>query len=176
MTITNEQVKQVVNLINTESTTLGAVVRNFVAIAESDETARYMLDRITGYKYSTISMSVNAIKMAVINAYPYKDADNTLLEKRDGIFIPIERYSGRIIARAYYNTIGETKKVDFKPATEAEIKQATEAKEAKTAKRKAENAAKKENAELLKRFYDEMMQCNQQNCWDTLKKWQDLSK
>jgi hypothetical protein len=116
----SERVNSVINAINSESTTLGAIIRNFVAVCERDDYARYMLDTITGTQCSHISMTVNAIKMAVIDKYPYKDG-GTLLRKDGDLYIPFEKYSADIIKRSFYVAVGHKKAAAGTDAAAANI-------------------------------------------------------
>lgn len=154
----SERVNSVINAINSESTTLGAVIRNFVAVCECDDYARYMLDTITGMPQSFISMSVNSIKLAVIAKYPYKDKDNNLLRKDSGLFVPYgDKYTADIVKRAFYAAVGHTKPVDVVPATKAQINEHNAKKEAKKAESSRKAEAKKAAAANYEKFYTEIM-------------------
>lgn len=171
----NEQtanVNRVVNLISEESKTLGAVVRNFISVAENEDFAAYMLRTICKHETPAISLTVNEIKKRVITSYPYKDSNNTLLKKENDLYLPIEHYSGDIIRKAFYNAVGATKETakDFIPATVEQIEQHNKEKEEKKAQRKTENEQKKIKAEMYEAFYNELMQCkNMQEAWDIIR-------
>jgi hypothetical protein len=95
-----------------------------------------------------------------------------MLEKRNGIFVPIERYSGKIIAKAFYNAVGATKvKGEIRQATSEEVAAANakvEERKQKAQKRALEN---KEHKELLERFWDECMNATEANIWDVVSKY-----
>lgn len=154
----SENVNRVVNAISEEGKSLGAIVRNFLAVAESCDFAAYMLRTICKHENPSISLTVNEIKKRIIKAYPYKDNNNTLLKKDGELFVSIETYTGDIVRKAFYNAIGETKAVTgFTPATEEQItehaKQKASAKEAAKAKRENEN----KEIESIKAFYERIM-------------------
>lgn len=171
----NERVNAIVAKINAEATTLGAVVRNFVEVCKTDEYARYMLHTICDYHADDILIvkRVNDIKMAVIAAYPYKNESNTLLVKRNGIYVPIEKYNGTIISKAFYNAVGATKapKGEIRQATAEEVAEANQKVEERKKKAQMRAIANKENRELLEKFWDEMMKCTEANVWETLMKY-----
>lgn len=171
----NERVNAIVAKINAEATTLGAVVRNFVEVCKTDEYARYMLHTICDYHADDILIikRVNDIKMAVIAAYPYKNESNTLLVKRNGIYVPIEKYNGTIISKAFYNAVGATKapKGEIREATSEEVAAANAKVEERKQKAANTRALDKANRELLEKFWDEMMKCTEANAWDTLMKY-----
>ena len=172
----SERVNLVINAINSESTTLGAVIRNFVAVCERDDYARYMLDTITGTPQSFIALSVNSIKLAVIAKYPYKDKDNNLLRKDSGLFVPYgDKYAADIVKRAFYAAVGHTKNVDVVPATEEQIKEHNAKKDAK----KAENAAKREAAKTktdnYEKFYNEIMNAAESDILYIVRKYKAIA-
>lgn len=172
----SERVNSVINSINSESTTLGAVIRNFVAVCESDDYARYMLDTITGKAQSFIAMSVNSIKLAVIAKYPYKDKDNNLLRKDSGLFIPYgDKYSADIIKRAFYAAVGATKPVDVVPATETQIQEYNAKKEAKKAESNAKKEAAKAKADNYEKFYNEVMNAAESDIIAIVRKYKALA-
>jgi hypothetical protein len=94
-----------------------------------------------------------------------------MLHKVNGVFVPYTEYTADIIRKAFYNAVGATKVKDFKPATEQEIQKANEQAEQKKAERKAAAEQKKADAELLKKFWDEMMKTTESNCWDIVSKY-----
>lgn len=162
-----ENVNKVVNLINEESKSLGAIIRNFIAVSESNDFAGYMLRVICKHENPVISLSVNEIKKRIIACYPYKDENNKLLKKDNELYFPIEKYTGDIIRKAFYSAVGETKVAkDFKPATNEQIEQHNKEKEEKKEQRKKENEQKKARAEMYEAFYNELMKCeNMQDAW-----------
>lgn len=152
-----ESVNKVINLINVEAQSLGAVVRSFIAVADSDEFAAYMLRTICKHETPAISLTVNEIKKRVIIAYPYKDNDNTLLQKDGGLYVPVTKYTGQIIKRAFYNIVTPKENVSFEAATEEQIKEHTKAKEEKREQAKAKREQEKKQAEDYKAFYERLM-------------------
>lgn len=166
-----ENVNKVVNLISKEAQSLGAVVRNFISVADSNEFAAYMLRVICKHEAPAISLTVNEIKKRIIANYPYKDENNTLLKKENDLYLPIENYSGDIIRKSFYNAIGETKvQKDFVPATVEQIEQNNKAKEEKKAQKKTENEQKKAKNEMYEAFYNELMQCkNMEEAWNIIR-------
>ena len=166
-----ENVNNVINLISKEAQSLGAVVRNFIAVVESNDFAAYMLRTICKHETPAISLTVNEIKKRVIACYPYKDENNTLLKKENDLYVPIENYSGDIIRKAFYNAVGETKVTkDFVIATAEQIEQHNKAKEEKKAQKKTENEQKKARAEMYEAFYNELMQCkNMEEAWTIIR-------
>lgn len=167
----SENVNKVINAISKESTSIGAIIRNFIAVAESNEFAAYMLRTICKHETPAISLTVNEIKKRVIACYPYKDDNNTLLKKDGDLYVPIESYSGDIIRKSFYNAVGETKvKKDFAIATAEQIEENNKAKEEKKAQRKTENEQKKARAEMYEAFYNELMQCkNMEEAWNIIR-------
>lgn len=167
----SENVNKVVNLISKEAQSLGAVVRNFITVAESNDFAAYMLRTICKHETPVISLTVNEIKKRVISCYPYKDENNTLLKKENDLYVPIENYSGDIIRKSFYNAVGETKVTkDFAVATAEQIEQHNKAKEEKKAQKKTENEQKKARAEMYEAFYNELMQCkNMEEAWTIIR-------
>jgi hypothetical protein len=172
--VNNDNVNNVLKKIQEESLSLGAVVRNFVEVCKSDKYALYMLQTILNYHQPDVLVAyrVNDIRKAVVAAYPYKDESDTMLEKRNGIFVPIERYSGKIIAKAFYAAVGATKvPKEVKRATEEEVAAANAKVEERKQKAANTRALDKANRELLEKFWDEMMKCTEANAWDTLMKY-----
>ena len=151
-----ERVNAVVNAINSEATSLGAIIRNFVAVCQNDDYARYMLDAITGKACAHVSMTVNAIKVAVIAKYPYKDG-NTLLRKDGDLFVPFDKYSGDIIRRAFYVAVGHKKVAAVTVASAEDIEAHNAKKEAKKAESAAKREAAKAETDNYKKFYNEIM-------------------
>lgn len=165
--VQTENVNNVINLISKEAQSLGAVVRNFISVAENNDFAAYMLRTICKHETPAISLTVNEIKKRVISFYPYKDENNTLLKKENDLYVPIASYSGDIIRKAFYNAIGETKVTkDFVIATAEQIEENNKVKEEKKAQKKTENEQKKARAEMYEAFYNELMLCeNMQDAW-----------
>lgn len=158
----SESVTNVINMVKAEGQSLGAIIRNFVAVANEHDYARYMLDCITGRANSHASCTINEIKKAVIINYPTREG-STLLEKKEGIYQPIEVYTAKIIERSFYVAVGHKKPVtDLVPASAEEVAAAKEQAEHKRAEKAAEKAAAKEKAEqefeLYKKFYTAVME------------------
>lgn len=151
-----EQVTKVINLINEEGVSLGAIVRNFIAVAESDNFAAYMLRTICKHENPLISLTVNEIKNCVIKAYPYKDENNKLLKKDGGLFVPIESYTGDIIRKAFYNVVSQ-KDISFEAATAEQIAEHKEKKETAKKAAKAKRETEKKEIESIKAFYERIM-------------------
>lgn len=169
-----ERVNAIVKKINAEATSLGAVIRHFVEVAKVDDYARYMLQTICNYHNddALIVLKVNDIKKAVIAAYPYKNEENVLLVKRDGIYVPIEKYTGVIVSKAFYNALGATKvKGEIRQATSEEVAAANAKAEERVKKATETRNNKEKHQELLQKFWDEMMKCTEGNVWDTLMKY-----
>lgn len=170
----SERVNAVINAVNSESTTLGAVIRNFVAVCERDDYARYMLDTITGTPQSFIAMSINEIKIVVIDKYPYKNG-STLLRKDGNLFVPFEKYSGDIIRRAFYVAVGHKKAAAVVAASAEDI----QAHNAKKAAKKAENTAKREaakaKADNYEKFYNEIMNAAESDILAIVRKYKALA-
>lgn len=170
-----ERVNAIVAKINAEALSLGAVIRNFVEVAKEDEYAKYMLQTICNYHNddALIVLKVNDIKKAVIAAYPYKNEENVLLVKRDGIYVPIEKYTGVIVSKAFYNAVGATRKPkgEIRQATSEELAAVETKREERKQKAANTRALDKANRELLEKFWDEMMKCTEANAWDTLMKY-----
>lgn len=157
--LTNEQVNEVLNKINAEAKTFGAVIRNFVAVAKANETAMYMLETILRHKFvqRNKETSTNGIRLAIVAAFPYVN-DGVLLHKVNGLFVPYEQYSADIIKKAYYNAVGATKvQKDFTPATEEQIAEAEAKAEAKKLEKAEKKAAEKANAEALAEFVQQIL-------------------
>ena len=172
--VNNNNVNNVLKKIEAESLSLGAVVRNFVEVCKSDKYALYMLQTILNYHQSDVLVAyrVNDIRKAVVAAYPYKDELGTMLEKRNGIFVPIERYSGKIIAKAFYNAVGATKvKGEIRQATSEEVAAANQKVEERKQKAAKTREDAKAQSELLKKFWDECMEATEANIWDIVSKY-----
>lgn len=154
----DENVNRVISLIEAEGVSLGALVRNFMKVAEKDAFANLMLDSICGVNNAKIVYNANDIKMRIVAAYPYKNEEGTMLVKRDGFFVPIKEYTAKVIVKkAYYNAIGVTKKVDFTPATKEQIEEAAQQKEEKRKAAAQKKADEKNERDLYKRFWEECM-------------------
>lgn len=172
-TIDNNAVQQVINAINAEAKTFGAIIRNFVAVAKENATALYMLETILGHPFvqEDKETSTNDIRQAVIAVFPYVK-DGILLHKVNGLYVPYEQYSADIIKKAFYNAVGATKvQKDFAPATDEQIAEAEEQAAKKKEERAEKRAAKKANEEMLAKFFEEMMQATEENCWDIVCKY-----
>lgn len=168
-----ESVNNVVKKINAEGLSLGAVIRNFLAVAESDDFANYMLETITKTPNAKVVLTVNDIKKAVVRAFPYKH-EGKLLEKRGDLWIPMEKYSGSIIKKAFYSIVGNGvgKEVDFVPATAEQIAEATAEAEAKKAEAKKEKEEKAKNQELMAQLWQEVMVAkNAKTAWEIVNKF-----
>lgn len=169
--VQTENVNNVISLISKEAQSLGAVVRNFISVAENNDFAAYMLRTICKHENPVISLTVNEIKKRVILCYPYKDSKNTLLKRENDLYVPITSYSGDVIRKAFYNAVGETKVTkDFVIATDEQIEANNKAKEEKKAQKKTENEQKKARAEMYEAFYNELIQCKtMQEAWDIIR-------
>lgn len=175
--LNSKQIDAVISKVAKEQQSLNAIVQSFMDIAETDANALYMLQTICGYHETDICVAYNKnkIKMAIIAAYPYKThteiEKNIVLHKQDGIWVRWDNITADIIRKAFYNAVGATKVKDFKPATEQEIQKANETAEQKKAERQAKAEQKKADAELLKKFWAEMMQATEGNCWEIVQKY-----
>jgi hypothetical protein len=175
--LNSKQVDAVISKVTKEQQSLNSIVQSFMDIAETDANALYMLQTICNYHQADICtvFNKNKIKQAIITAYPYKTntetEKNIVLHKQDGIWVRWENITADIIRKSFYAAVGATKVKDFKPATEQEIQRANEQAEQKKAERKATAEQKKADAELLKRFWDEMMKATESNCWDIVSKY-----
>lgn len=168
--IDNNAVQQVINAINAEAKTFGAIIRNFVAVAKENATAMYMLETILGHRFVQ-KTSTNDIRQAVVAVFPYVK-DGVLLHRVNGLYVPYEQYSADIIKKAFYNAVGATKvQKDFAPATAEEIAAAEEQATKKAEERAEKKAAKKANEEMLAKFFEEMMQATEENCWEIVCKY-----
>lgn len=171
----NENVKRVIELINKEATSFGAIIRNFVEVCKTDGYALYMLQTITKYHKADVVIvrTTNEIRKAVVAAYPYKDEEGTMLRKQNGLFVPIEKYSATIIEKAFYNAVGATKapKGEIRQATAEEVAEANQKVDERKKKAQERAIVNKEHRELLEKFWDEMMKCTEANVWDTLMKY-----
>ena len=95
-----------------------------------------------------------------------------MLHKVNGVFVPYTDYTADIIRKAFYASVGATKVAkDFRPATAEEVAKAEAEAETKKAERKAAAEQKKADAELLKKFWAEMMQATEVNCWEIVQKY-----
>lgn len=169
-----ERVNAVINAVNSESTTLGAIIRNFVAVCECDDYARYMLDAITGTPQSFIAMSINAIKISVIDKYPYKDG-GTLLRKDGDLFVPFEKYSADIIRRAFYVAVGHKKPAAVVAASAEDIQAHNAKKDAKKAESTAKREAAKAKADNYEKFYNEIMSAAESDILNIVRKYKALA-
>ena len=154
-----ENVNRVISLIDAEGVSLGALVRNFMKVAENDAFANLMLDSICGVNNAKIVYNANDVKMRIISAYPYKNDEGTMLIKKDGIFVEMKEYTAKtIVKKAYYNAIGVTKKVEFTPATKEQIEEAAQKKEEKRKETAQKKADAQNEIDMLRRFWKEMME------------------
>lgn len=175
--LNSKQVDAVISKVSKQQQSFNAIVHSFMDISESDGSALYMLQVICDYHQPDICtvFNKNKIKQAIIAAYPYKTntetEKNIVLHKQDGIWVRWENITADIIRKAFYAAVGATKVKDFKPATEQEIQKANETAEQKKAERQAKAEQKKADAELLKRFWAEMMQATEGNCWEIVQKY-----
>lgn len=170
----SERVNAVINAVNAEGNTLGAIIRNFVAVCATDDYARYMLDTITGKPQSFIAMSVNSIKLAIIAKYPYKDG-GTLLRKDGDLFVPFEKYTGDIVRRAFYVAVGHKKAVAVVAASADDIQAHNEKKEAKKAESTAKREAAKVKADNYEKFYNEIMNAAESDIITIVRKYKALA-
>ena len=175
--LNSKQVDAVISKVAKEQQSFNAVVQSFMNVAETDSNALYMLQTICNYHGADICTvyNKNKIKQAIIAAYPYKTSTeaekNIVLHKQNGIWVRWNNISADIIRKAFYAVVGATKVKDFKPATEQEAQQAAEKAEQKKAERQAKAEQKKADAELLKKFWAEMMQATEGNCWEIVQKY-----
>lgn len=175
--LNSKQVDAVISKVAKEQQSLNAIVQSFMSVAETDGSALYMLQVVCNYHQPDICTvyNKNKIKQAIIAAYPYKTSTETekniVLHKQDGVWIRWENITADIIRKAFYAAVGATKVKDFKPATEQEAQQAAEKAEQKKAERQAKAEQKKADTELLKRFWAEMMQATEGNCWEIVQKY-----
>lgn len=172
--ISTERVNAVINAVNSESTTLGAIIRNFVAVCENDDYARYMLDAITGTPCAHISMTVNAIKLAVIAKYPYKDG-GTLLRKDGDLFVPISKYTADIIRRAFFVAVGHKKPAAVVAASAEDIQAHNAKKDAKKAENTAKREAAKAKMDTYEKFYNEIMNAAESDVITIVRKYKALA-
>lgn len=157
--IDNNAVQQVINAINAEAKTLGAIIRNFVAVAKENATALYMLETILKHPFVQRKKETctNDIRQAIVASFPYVK-DGVLLHKVNGLYVPYEQYSGDIIKKAFYNAVGATKvQKDFAPATAEQLAEAEAKAEEKKAERKATAEQKKADADLKAKLWEEVM-------------------
>jgi hypothetical protein len=175
--LNSKQVDAVISKVAREQQSLNAIVQSFMDIAETDANALYMLQTICGYHGTDICVAYNKnqIKLAIIAAYPYKThtetEKNIVLHKQDGIWVRWDNISADIIRKSFYAAVGATKVKDFKPATGQEIQKANEQAEQKKAERQAKAEQKKADAELLKKFWAEIMRATEGNCWEIVQKY-----
>lgn len=166
-----ENVNRVISLIEAEGVSLGALVRNFMKVAENDAFANLMLDSICGVNNAKIVHNANDIKMRIVAAYPYKNEEGVMLIKKDGIFVEMKEYKADIIKKAYYNAIGVTKKVDFRQATKEEVEEVAKKKEERKVKAAETKAAKMNEQDLYKRFWEECMNAAPADLADIVQKY-----
>lgn len=164
--VTNEREKQMTNLvnaINVENASLGSVIRSVVAIAMNKENdncgfANLVLDTICKAQNAVVTRQTNDIKKCVIECYPYKDENGTMLHKVNGLYVPFAKYSASIIKSAYYNAIGVTKvDKEAKRATEEEITKANEKKEEEKKKKTEATEKAAKESEIIRNFYKAVM-------------------
>lgn len=165
--LTNEQISvacKAIGQVRKES--LNSLLSAFVETAKKNKLVSSMLDTLceekNAVKHATEKDWINKVlKNVVILAYPYRHKKQ-MLEKRDGIYQPIEIYTESIIDKAYKHKVGAIKAQQFDIATPEQVaeakKQANEKRE-QTRLKTAETRAKKQNEiDMYKRFFEECMQ------------------
>lgn len=162
--VQSENVNKVINKIGEEIVSLNSLIRAFIAVAEEDSFANYMLETICeSKKDARIILNVNQIKAAVIKAYPYKDG-KTMLKKDGDLFVPMTKYGKDIIRKSFYAIVNPKKeKIEIIPATPEQI-------EAHNLKKETDKAikaeAKKSKQESIDNFINRLMEAgNQELCW-----------
>lgn len=162
--VQSENVNKVINKIGEEIVSLNSLIRAFIAVAEEDSFANYMLETICeSKKDARIVLNVNQIKAAVIKAYPYKDG-NTMLKKDGDLFVPMTKYGKDIIRKTFYNIVNPKKeKIEIIPATPEQIEAHNLKKETDKAIKAEEKKSKQES---IDNFINRLMKAgNQEMCW-----------
>lgn len=144
--VQSENVNKVINKIGEEIVSLNSLIRAFIAVAEEDSFANYMLETICeSKKDARIVLNVNQIKAAVIKAYPYKDG-NTMLKKDGDLYVPMTKYGKDIIRKSFYNIVNPKKeKIEIIPATPEQIEAHNLKKEADKVIKAEEKKSKQES-------------------------------
>lgn len=162
--VQSENVNKVINKIGEEIVSLNSLIRAFIAVAEEDSFANYMLETICeSKKDARIVLNVNQIKAAVIKAYPYKDG-KTMLKKDGDLFVPMTKYGKDIIRKSFYNIVNPKKeKIEIIPATPEQIEAHNLKKETDKAIKAEEKKSKQES---IDNFINRLMEAgNQELCW-----------
>lgn len=162
--VQSENVNKVINKIGEEIVSLNSLIRAFIAVAEEDSFANYMLETICeSKKDARIILNVNQIKAAVIKAYPYKDG-KTMLKKDGDLFVPMTKYGKDIIRKSFYNIVNPKKeKIEIIPATPEQIEAHNLKKETDKAIKAEEKKSKQES---IDNFISRLMEAgNQEMCW-----------
>ena len=160
--MSEEQVNAIIAKIEKEGASLGAIARNLVVIARTSKQARYMLETIMGGKVeipkdNIPSALANDVKKAMCKNYPYQTEGGMLLKKEDGIFKELTEYSAKMVKRAFYVAVGQTKKKIVELATAEQVKEATNKKETRKKEAAEKKAEAKNTADMYARFWEEMM-------------------
>lgn len=158
--IQNESVNRVINKIGEEIVSLNSLIRAFVAVAEEDSFANYMLETICdGTKDAKIVLNVNQIKKFVIKHYPYKH-ENQLLIKDGELYRPMTKYGKDVIRKSFYAIVNPKKdKPEIVLASEEQIAAADLA---KAEKRESAKDVRKSKEDFIERL---MNAGNQEMCW-----------
>lgn len=162
--IQTANVNKVIDKIGEEIVSLNSLIKAFIAVAEQDSFANYMLETICeSKKDARIVLTVNQIKAAVIKAYPYKDG-NTMLKKDGDLFVPMTKYGKDIIRKSFYNIVNPKKeKIEIIPATPEQIEAHNLKKEADKAIKAEEKKSKQES---IDNFINRLMDAgNQELAW-----------
>lgn len=154
--VQSENVNKVINKIGEEIVSLNSLIRAFIAVAEEDSFANYMLETICESKQDARTvLNVNQIKAAVIKAYPYKDG-NTMLKKDGDLFVPMTKYGKDIIRKSFYNIVNPKKeKIEIIAATPEQIEVHNLKKEADKAIKAEEKKSKQES---IDKFIERLME------------------
>lgn len=162
--VQSENVNKVINKIGEEIVSLNSLIRAFIAVAEEDSFANYMLETICeSKKDARIILNVNQIKAAVIKAYPYKDG-KTMLKKDGDLFVPMTKYGKDIIRKSFYNIVNPKKeKIEIIPATPEQIEAHNLKKETDKAIKAEEKKSKQES---IDNFINRLMEAgNKDLAW-----------
>lgn len=162
--VQSENVNKVINKIGEEIVSLNSLIRAFIAVAEEDSFANYMLETICeSKKDARIVLNVNQIKAAVIKAYPYKDG-NTMLKKDGDLYVPMTKYGKDIIRKSFYNIVNPKKeKIEIIPATPEQIEAHNLKKEADKVIKAEEKKSKQES---IDNFINRLMEAgNKDLAW-----------
>lgn len=162
--VQSENVNKVINKIGEEIVSLNSLIRAFIAVAEEDSFANYMLETICeSKKDARIVLNENQIKAAVIKSYPYKDG-NTMLKKDGDLFVPMTKYGKDIIRKSFYNIVNPKKeKIEIIAATPEQIEAHNLKKETDKAIKAEEKKSKQES---IDKFIERLMEAgNQELAW-----------